>query len=65
MTISYLVRGLTLGLETPQAVAEMLQPVDAPLMKRYPVSSRVNSVKNHDAECAAAEHSVQVALPLD
>jgi hypothetical protein len=32
----------------------MLNPFDATLMRRYPVSTRVNFVKNDDPECAAA-----------
>jgi putative SOS response-associated peptidase YedK len=33
------------------AVSEMLKPFDA-LMRRYPVSTRVNQVQNDDADCA-------------
>jgi putative SOS response-associated peptidase YedK len=36
------------------ALKEMLNPFDATLMRRYPVSTRVNFVKNDDPECAAA-----------
>jgi len=32
---------------------EMLRPYEPMLMKRYPVSTRVNLVKNDDPECAA------------
>jgi putative SOS response-associated peptidase YedK len=35
------------------AVKAILQPYDASLMRHYPVSPRVNSVQNEDAECAA------------
>src|SRR5512143_3331462 len=35
------------------AVLELLRPFDASAMRRYPVSTRVNSVDNEDAECAA------------
>jgi putative SOS response-associated peptidase YedK len=30
----------------------MLKPYDARMMRSYPVSSRVNSVANDDAECS-------------
>ena len=33
--------------------ASLLKPFDANLMKRYPVSTRVNSVANDDPECSA------------
>lgn len=33
------------------SVSEMLKPFDAALMRRYPVSTRVNQVQNDDAEC--------------
>jgi putative SOS response-associated peptidase YedK len=34
------------------AVSEMLKPFDATVMRRYPVSTRVNQVQNDDADCA-------------
>ena len=34
------------------SVSEMLRPFDAGLMRRYPVSNRVNHVLNDDADCA-------------
>jgi putative SOS response-associated peptidase YedK len=40
------------GLERVNAVTELLSPFDARLMKRYPVSNRVNFVKNDDPDCA-------------
>ena len=36
------------------ALCDLLQPFDASLMRRYEVGSRVNLVKNDDAECARA-----------
>jgi putative SOS response-associated peptidase YedK len=36
-----------------EPVTELLKPFDSARMKRYPVSTRVNSVTNDDAECAA------------
>ena len=35
------------------AVQEILKPYDPSLMRHYPVSPRVNSGQNEDAECAA------------
>ena len=35
------------------AVSELLKPYDARLMRCYPVSTRINSVVNDDAECSA------------
>ena len=34
------------------SVSEMLKPYDTVLMRRYPVSTRVNQVLNDDADCA-------------
>lgn len=41
------------GYQRGEGILEMLRPFDASAMKRYPVSTRVNSVNNEDAECAA------------
>jgi putative SOS response-associated peptidase YedK len=41
------------GYQHGEGILEMLRPYDASAMKRYPVSKRVNSVNNEDAECAA------------
>jgi hypothetical protein len=35
------------------AISELLKPCDARLMRRYSVSSRINSVVNDDEECSA------------
>jgi putative SOS response-associated peptidase YedK len=35
------------------AASELLKPLDARLMRCYPVSSRINSVMNDDEGCAA------------
>jgi putative SOS response-associated peptidase YedK len=35
----------------PEKLGDMLMPFDAGLMKKYPVSTRVNSVINDDEEC--------------
>jgi putative SOS response-associated peptidase YedK len=34
------------------SVSQMLKPFDATIMRRYPVSTRVNQVQNDDADCA-------------
>lgn len=41
------------GYQHGEDILDMLRPFDASAMKRYPVSTRVNSVNNEDAECAA------------
>jgi putative SOS response-associated peptidase YedK len=33
------------------SLSEMLKPFDASLMRRYPVSTRINQAQNDDAEC--------------
>jgi putative SOS response-associated peptidase YedK len=43
------------GFGRADALKEMLNPFDATLMRRYPVSTRVNFVKNDDPECAALQ----------
>ena len=40
------------GFRDLASVSEMLRPFDAGLMRRYPVSTRVNRVLNDDADCA-------------
>ena len=35
-----------------QVISELLKPYDAQLMRRYPVSSRINHVSNDDPECS-------------
>jgi len=39
------------GMKDVAALSELLRPCEARLMRRYPVSSRVNSV-NDDEECS-------------
>jgi putative SOS response-associated peptidase YedK len=41
------------GVTDPARVKDLLHPCEARLMRKFPVSTRVNSVKNDDAECAA------------
>lgn len=40
------------GVVDPARVSDCLQPFDARLMKKYPVSTRVNSPENDDPLCA-------------
>ena len=40
------------GMKDVAAVSDLLRPCDARFMRRYPVSNRVNSVINDDAECS-------------
>ncbi len=41
------------GLTNVAAASALLKPYDAGLMRRYPVSTRINSVANDDAACSA------------
>ena len=43
---------LDLGIRNPSVVSHCLEPFDAALMKKYPVSTRVNRPENDDHECA-------------
>jgi putative SOS response-associated peptidase YedK len=40
------------GFRGVSAAAEILRPFDAKLMRRYPISERVNNVANDDLECS-------------
>jgi len=40
------------GTTDPDRIKDLLKPLDARLMRKYPVSTRVNSVKNDDPACA-------------
>jgi putative SOS response-associated peptidase YedK len=46
------------GMQNVAAISELLKPYDAPLMRCYPVSNRVNYVANDDEAC-----STPVELP--
>jgi len=39
------------GFTDPRGVADLLKPFEARLMKKYPVSTRVNRAENDDPEC--------------
>jgi len=40
------------GVTDAMLIADCLKPFDAKLMKKYPVSTRVNRAENDDQECA-------------
>ena len=40
------------GMTNEAAASDMLKPYDARLMRRYPVSTRINQVANDDEECS-------------
>jgi putative SOS response-associated peptidase YedK len=40
------------GITDAKSVLDCLKPFDATLMKKYPVSPRVNRPENDDEECA-------------
>ena len=50
------------GFADVAALADCLKPFDPRLMKKYPVSTRVNRAANDDAECAREVPSVS-AMP--
>jgi putative SOS response-associated peptidase YedK len=44
------------------AASELLKPYDAPLMRCYPLSTRINHVANDDEECSAPVELAQSRL---
>jgi putative SOS response-associated peptidase YedK len=48
------------GMTNVEAVSEMLKPFDARLMRRYPISTRINHVANDDAECSVPVEPAQI-----
>jgi len=52
------------GMHDMGAVSDMLKPYEARMMRSYPVSSRVNSVANDDAECSTQVSSIQTQATL-
>lgn len=46
------------GMTSVAAASELLKPFDPRLMRRFPVSTRINSVINDDAECAESVESM-------
>ena len=45
------------GFKDVKALAEVLVPFDAAQMRRFPVSTRINSVTNDDPECVVPSHN--------
>jgi putative SOS response-associated peptidase YedK len=52
------------GVSDPILVLDCLGPFDARVMKKYPVSARVNRPENDHHECAKEVAIVASALPL-
>ena len=46
------------------AVSELLKPLDARLMRCYPMSTRINHVSNDDEECSAPVEIAQIQSRL-
>src|SRR5262249_32025066 len=49
------------GITDARVAVDYLKPFDAALMKKYPVSSRVNRPENDDSECAQEVPSIKPA----
>ena len=52
------------GITDAKAVLDCLKPFDASLMKKYPVSTRVNRPENDDEECAREVSIENVPMTL-
>jgi putative SOS response-associated peptidase YedK len=50
------------GATNVQVILELLQPYDTQLMRRYPVSGRINHVSNDDPECSQPVELAQNGL---
>lgn len=50
------------GFKDRDGIADLLKPMSAAAMKKYPVSTRVNSVDNDDAECSAPSIQAQTSM---
>jgi putative SOS response-associated peptidase YedK len=48
------------GMRNVGAASEMLKPFDAPLMRRYPISTRINRVANDDEACSAPAELAEI-----
>ena len=48
------------GMNNVSEISELLKPFDAGLMRCYPVSTRVNSTTNDDAECSTPVELAQI-----
>jgi hypothetical protein len=52
------------GMANLEAACDLLRPYDAPLMRSYPVSTRINTVANDDAECLVPTQNVETQAQL-
>lgn len=52
------------GMTNANVVSDLLKPLDARLMRSYPVCTRVNQVANDDEECSARVEPVQTQARL-
>jgi putative SOS response-associated peptidase YedK len=52
------------GMTDVDAASDLLKPYDAHAMRSYPVSARVNSVANDDAECSVRTEVIQAQSSL-
>jgi putative SOS response-associated peptidase YedK len=52
------------GIKNSETVLDCLKPFDARLMRKYPVSPRVNRPENDDEECAREVPVIESALTL-
>jgi putative SOS response-associated peptidase YedK len=48
------------GMQNVAAASDLLKPYDARVMRCYPVSTRINSVANDDAECSKPVDLIEV-----
>lgn len=48
------------GFTRHEGIVDLLKPLPAGAMKKFPVSTRLNDVKNEDAECAAPSPSTSL-----
>jgi len=48
------------GMRDVTAASELLKPLDARLMRCFPVSTRINHVANDDEECSAPVELAQI-----
>jgi putative SOS response-associated peptidase YedK len=57
-------RWLDPGITDSEIVLDCLKPFDLSVMRKYPVSSRVNRPENDDEECAREAHIIETAMTL-
>jgi putative SOS response-associated peptidase YedK len=57
-------RWLDPGITNAETVRDCLKPFDASLMRKYPVSPRVNRPENDDEECAREHPVTEINMTL-